>query len=169
MIQVKDGEFTWEDQIRPRFKLWSKYSLSEIVDRITIGIHSDDAPCKARIIHDHIVLFFPSDKQHYWSPQLSLSIEEEDEGSLIRGLYGPRPSVWTMFVFFYSFIAFAILFVSIFGLSYMSLGKSSAILWLIPVLILVFLSLYRVSATGKKLGKDEMRTLHKFLESCIRY
>lgn len=166
---MEQTEIFWEDKIRPRFKFRSRYSLSEIVDRITIGIHDDKAPCKARIVHDHIVLFFPTNKQHYWSPQLSLSIEEEEQGSLIRGLYGPRPSVWTMFVFFYSFIAFAILFVSIFGFSYMSMGRSGNVLWLIPVLIIIFLSLYRVSSTGKKLGKDEMRTLHKFLESCIRY
>ena len=27
-------------------------------------------------------------------------MEETEEGTLIRGLIGPKPSVWTMFVFF---------------------------------------------------------------------
>jgi hypothetical protein len=166
---LEKAEHFWEYEIRPRFKLNTPYSLQEIIDRISNGIHRPDAPCKARIVHDQIVLFFPSEEQHYWSPQLSLSIEEEEDGSLIRGFYGPRPAVWTMFVFFYSSIAFGILFIIIFGLSYISLGKSPDILWLVPLLLIIFLSLYRVSYQGQKMGADEMETLHRFLESCIRY
>ena len=160
----------WDVEIRPRFQLNSKYALDVIVQKIKAAAEQDEAPCKVRVVHDHITIYIPPEEQHYWSPQLSLSIEEEDDGSsLIRGLYGPRPTVWTMFVFFYSSIAFALLFVVIFGLSYISLGKNPAILWLVPVLLIIFLSLYRVSYQGQKMGRDEMKRMHKFLESCIRY
>ncbi len=166
----KSDQF-WKDEIRPRFQLVSRFSLNELIQKITLAIHEDNAPCKARIVHDHIVFFFPTEQQHYWSPQLSLSIEENDheKGSIIRGLYGPRPAVWTMFVFFYSSIALAILFISIFGLSYISLGKTPHVFWLLPVLLIILLSLFRVSSLGKKMGEAEIITLHKFLESCIRH
>ncbi len=159
----------WDIEVRPRFQLDSPFTLDELVHKIREGADREDAPCRARIVHDHVTIYIPTEKQHYWSPQLSLSIDEDKDGCLIRGLYGPRPTVWTMFVFFYSSIAFAMLFVVIFGLSYISLGKPAHILWLVPLLLLIFLSLYRVSYQGQKLGRDEMIMLHKFLESCIRY
>lgn len=166
---MESADHFWDVEIRPRFKINSHYSLEEVVEKIKTSAALEDAPCKARIMHDHITLLIPPEQQHYWSPQLSLSLEPEDSGCEIRGLYGPRPTVWTMFIFFYSSIAFAILFIIIFGLSYLSLGKTPYMLWLVPVLLIIFLSLYRVSYQGQKLGKDEMQTLHNFLESCIRY
>lgn len=158
----------WDKEIRPRFSFETHHSLKEISDNISLATHRQGAPCKARIVHDHIVLYFPADKQHYWSPQLSLSIEENNKGSLVRGLYGPRPSVWTMFVFFYSSIGFALLFLLIFAASYISLGKPAHMLWLAPVLILILFSLFRVSSQGQKLARDEMTTLHNFLRDCLQ-
>jgi len=95
---------------------------------------------------------------------LQISFEDTEEGTLMRGLYGPRASVWTMFVFFYSLIGFAIIVVSIVGMSFLSLKKPATILWAIPILILVFLSLYLVSYSGKKMGYDQMVILHCFIE-----
>ena len=157
----------WRIELRPRLNFQTPYSVKEFVDRITLGVYSENAPCKARIVHDHIVLFIPPEQQHYWSPQLSLSIEEDEQGTIITGLYGPRPAVWTMFIFFYSFIAFCLLFILIFGLSYLSMGKSAGILWLVPLLLLILLSIYRVARQGQILGKEEMESIHDFLKSCI--
>lgn len=156
-----------QSQIRPRLKLHTRLSLRETVDRISLRIHRDKAPCRARIVHDHIILFIPPEKQHYWSPQLSLSLEEDESGTHISGLYGPRPAVWTMFIFFYSFIGFSLLFILIFGLSYLSMGKRADILWFVPILLLILLSIYRVARQGQNLGREEMESIHAFLMSCL--
>jgi cytochrome c-type biogenesis protein CcmH/NrfF len=44
------------------------------------------------------------------------------------------------------------------------LGKSTTILWVVPLLVIVFGSLYFVAYSGQKLGYDQMVTLHHFLE-----
>ena len=163
----KETEHFWDHEIRPRFKLSSPKSLDQIIFQINTELKKETASCQGRILHDHVTLFIPHEDQHYWSPQLSLTIEENENGSLIQGLYGPRPAVWTLFVFFYAFIAFLILMVAILGFSYISLGDSAAILWLLPVLILIFLSLYRTSYVGQKLGKDQMKQLDDFLKKCL--
>src|SRR5690625_7851659 len=44
------------------------------------------------------------DSEKYWSPQLQIRIEENEENSdflEIRGVFGPRSSVWTFFMFLY--------------------------------------------------------------------
>jgi len=114
--------------------------------------------------HGYGNLSLPTVEQHYWSPQLSLTLEKTETGTEIRGLYGPRPAVWTMFVFFYSFLGFAILIISIVGLTNLSLDKSANILWFVPALIIVFLTLYLVSYSGQKLGYKQIETLHEFIE-----
>ncbi|MEL6925713.1 MAG: hypothetical protein AAFO94_16835, partial [Bacteroidota bacterium] len=98
---------------------------------------------------------------------LSIAIEPEETGSLLRGLYGPKPAVWTMFVFFYALVGFAVVVVSVIGFANLSIDKSGAILWLVPVLLLIFLSLYLVAYFGQRLGHDQMLTIHHFLEATL--
>lgn len=155
-------------RIRPRFQVEISHSVEEIEAVIQSHLAQDTAPCLGRVQHGHGTITLPIEEQHYWSPQLSLSIEETDEGSLVRGVYGPRPSVWTMFVFFYALIGFAAMMVAIIGFSYYSLGKTEGkILWLLPVLVLGFLTLYLVSYFGQKLGREQISTLHHFIGDCI--
>lgn len=152
--------------IRPRFEIETEHSVQEVSTKIKEGLKREDAPCKGRIKHGHGAFYLPMEEQHYWSPQLSFTLEELGEGSLLRGVYGPRPGVWTMFVFFYAAIGFITMIILIVGLSYWTLDKPAYILWLVPFLLLIFLSLYLVSHFGQKMGRDQMIILHHFMEDC---
>jgi len=151
-------------QVRPRFQLESPDSIIELTEKIKIGLSKENAICKGWISDNYGTLFLPVEEQHYWSPYLNLNLEPTEKGTLINGLYGPRPSVWTMFVFFYALIFFIIFVIGIIGLSNILLHKSVLILWWIPVLIVVFLSLYLVAFFGQKLGHNQMVILHQFME-----
>lgn len=150
--------------IRPRFRYETDIKSSEITDRIKAALQAKNASCKGSVHPSYATLYLPIEEQHYWSPQLSLTVEEDEHGTVIRGLYAPRPAVWTMFVFFYAFIGFATLIISIVGLSNLSLDKSATILWLVPVLGLVFLSIYLVAYFGQRTSIEQMIKLHRFLE-----
>ncbi|NND76617.1 MAG: hypothetical protein HKN39_00340 [Flavobacteriales bacterium] len=153
-------------KVRPRFRIETDLEEKDLAEKIKACLRNEDAPVKGEIEHGHAIISLPIEEQHYWSPQLSLSLEKTEEGCILRGLFGPRPVVWTMFVFFYAIIGFAILIIGIIGGSFLSLGKPADILWAIPVLLIIFLSLYLVSFFGKKLGEEQMVTLHKFIENC---
>ncbi|MBR9919527.1 MAG: hypothetical protein GYB31_01730 [Bacteroidetes bacterium] len=151
--------------VRPRFQVESDQSVDDIAANIKSALQREGATCKGRIKHGFATLWIPHEEQHYWSPQLTLTLEKTEEGtSLLRGVYGPRPSVWTMFIFFYSVIGFAMMVISIVGFSNVSLDKSGKILWLLPVLFVIFLSLYLVAYFGQKLGQKQMVVLHLFVE-----
>lgn len=154
-------------QVRPRFRVETAQSVDEITNKIQLALDQEDTPCKGRLIPGYFTIFIPQKDQHYWSPQLSLTMEETETGTLLRGLYGPRPTVWTMFIFFYSIFGFAVLIITIVGLSYMMLDKPATILWLVPILILVFFSLYLVAYFGKKKGHDQLIILHTFVEKAL--
>ena len=53
------------------------------------------------------------------------------------------------------------------GLSLWSLGNSAGILWFVPVLVFLFLSLYLVAYFGQKLGHKQMGNIHRFIEKCL--
>ncbi|MGI9545563.1 MAG: hypothetical protein ACR2MX_20035 [Cyclobacteriaceae bacterium] len=151
-------------RVRPRFKVETSHSSEDLELKIKTALEEEDALCIGRIRHGFATIQLPTEQQHYWSPQLNVTLEETENGTLIRGLYGPRPAVWTMFIFFYSIIGFATMIIAMVGLSNLTLDKSGAILWLVPVLVLTFLSLYLVAYFGKKMGHDQMVTLQKFME-----
>ncbi|MCB0583294.1 MAG: hypothetical protein KDD10_28700, partial [Phaeodactylibacter sp.] len=92
---------------------------------------------------------------------------ESGQGALIRGLFGPRPSVWLMFVFMYSIIGVICLFVAITGFSQVSLGIPAPVLWVLPVGAGLAIFLYLSAKTGERLGKDEMQQLKRFLDEVV--
>jgi hypothetical protein len=153
-------------KVRPRFKIETHYSVEELKRKLQEGLQQEHATCIGLVNPGYVTLYIPRKDQHYWSPQLNLTFEETEKGCVLRGLYSPRPAVWTMFVFFYAIIALAVLFIGVLGLSYRMLDKSAAILWLVPVLIVIFLSLYLVAFFGQKLGEKQMIILHDFTVQC---
>ena len=154
-------------RIRPRFKLQVNYSIEQIQNKIDIELKKENRQCSANINNTFITLQLPKNEIHYWSPQLRLSLEENEEGTLIRGLYGPKPSVWALFFYFYA--AFGILgfFAGIYGLVQVSLDIPAPILWTLPILVICSVILYLFSQTGQKLGAQQMFTLHNFFESAL--
>jgi len=154
-------------RIRPRIKFESERSSNEIISVIRQKLKSGDCAFKGQVTANFATIYPPSEEQHYWSPQLTITLEQKGDKTLVRGLYGPRPSVWTMFVFFYSVIGFATIIVAMIGLSYRTLNQPSEILWGVPVFILLFFSLYLVAYFGQKFGHRQLTGIHRFLEECL--
>lgn len=154
-------------EIRPRFKESSPLSVEDVLKRLKAALDQPDAEVKGLIVDHHVVLKIPLEEQHYWSPQLSLAVEEENGETMLRGLFGPRPSVWLMFTFFYSVIGAICLFVAITGFSQLSLGIAAPVLWVLPVGAILALILYFSAKTGERLGKEEMHFLKNFLHDAL--
>jgi len=82
--------------IRPRFKAKYKIKSEEVGASVRKHMATLDCACSGEILKDFIVLNIRPDEQHFWSPQLSLSFEPDEEDkifTIIRGLYGPNPTV----------------------------------------------------------------------------
>ena len=154
-------------RIRPRIHTETSISVDELSKAFKTNLSDKKYGCEGKVVHGFATIYPPEEEQHFWSPQLTLSFEESDNGTLIRGLYGPQPTVWTMFVFFYTIVGFAILILGMLGYSYWTLDKPVTFLWAVPVFIALFLSLFLVAYFGQKLGQKQMTRLHRFLENCL--
>ncbi len=153
-------------EIRPRFRQSLPRPADVVTEQFRLAL-SEAENIEGSIIDHHIVLRIPVAQQHYWSPQLSLTLEEEEGSTLLRGLFGPRPSVWLMFVFLYSSIGAISLFVAITGFSQLSLGIPAPALWALPVAALLALGLFLAAKAGERLGREEMHLLKNFMDAAL--
>lgn len=154
-------------EIRPRFQHLSDLPPAQVLRHLEEALAEEDAPVNGLVIDQHVYLRIPYADQHFWSPQLSLEVEESETGSQINGLFGPRESVWLMYLFFYALLGFLIMIVAIMGFSQWNLGLSARILWALPVLFLLLLLAYLTARAGQKLGRDEMNTLYDFFRRSV--
>lgn len=152
-------------RIRPRIRVQLPLKEEDIVAGLKTALDAPDSSCEGTAVKGFASIFPRKEEQHFWSPQLTLIFEAVEQGTLLRGLYGPQPTVWTMFVFVYVVLGFSSVMALLMGLSYWSLGKVTFWLWLSPLLSVLILSMYAVAYSGQKLGQKQMTRLHRFIES----
>ena len=103
--------------LRPRFKFDVNYNNESLLELFDEAKTTQKDFIVSRI-DDHVFIKFPKIKQHFWSPQLHLEVIKEDESSsTLKGLFGPKPQVWTLFMFIHfligvSFLAFCVLLIT---------------------------------------------------------
>lgn len=156
--------------IRPRFRFEVDRPSESILAQVSDHIKKSKDKVIGKIVNDHVVLDIPLKDRHYWSPQLNMRVEENEEKpgqAIVRGLIGPRPTVWGLFVFIYSAIGILGLFGSLYGLSKYSLGTYTHFIWALPIAILIMLTAYLTSKYGERLGHDQVELLKQFIRDSI--
>lgn len=154
-------------QIRPRFTLDVPQSVAELDRHFKNYFQTHDLPYTSSIRPGYLHYYPKPEDHHVWSPHLSLTAEDTDQGAHIRGHYGPSPVVWTAIMFVYAAIALLLVICSVIGMSHWSLGESTAILWAVPVLLVALSSVYLVSYFGQKQGHDDIIDMHHLLEDIL--
>lgn len=146
-------------RLRPPLRLQSLMSVEEIVARLRQKLASDTTTVTATIVDGYVVLRVPEDQRHYWSPQLSLTLESEGTGTSVHGLFMPHPSVWTLFVWMYAVIVFAGFSGGIYGFAQRHLDQPAHALWSIPAALILIFLVYSAASMGQHLGRDQMEEL----------
>ena len=152
--------------MRPRFQLLLTVDAGAAYARLTGGLGAPGCPVEALTAGRHVDLMIPRADRHYWSPRLSIEIfpEDDGDGSRANGLFGPRPSVWTLFAALYSTFAFAAVTGGMIGTSQWLIDRTPTGFWLIPVAVLASTGIYCASLFGQRLAADEMKLLHAYME-----
>lgn len=156
--------------IRPRFSFELHEPQPRVLQRVQQALNHCGGDFTCTLIDNHLVLDIPINERHYWSPQLSLRIEEDelDENvTHVKGLIGPRPAVWTLFVFFYFAIGTLGLLIAIYGFSIWMLGEFSHYVWALPVAFAINLTAYRAGKIGERLGHDQVEILKNFVRGVL--
>ncbi len=156
--------------IRPRFKLTVARPKEEVQAKAKALIAQYKGRLKARIIQDHLLLMIHDEEAHYWSPQMDFRIETDEdfpEHTSIAGLIGPRPQVWTMFVFFYLSVGVIGFFLTSHGVSQYLLDKPTPTIWAFPIALLIMLTAYQAGKFGENKGRDQIEMLKQFVRDLV--
>lgn len=154
-------------RIRPRFKQLIKGQQEVIEQQVSTALGAEKQ-FVFNHLPGHIYISIHPSHRHFWSPQLHLTFEQEAENVVVRGLYGPNPSLWAVFFFGYIVLGLLALFIGVWGFSLWSLGKDATVLWGIPVLGALALVLYLASQAGQKFGAQQMFDIHHFYEQTVK-
>lgn len=138
--------------------------------RVAKMLESPPANIQGEIVDNHIILDIVGEDVHYWSPHLNFRVEEDEDNPAhcrLLGLIGPKPGVWTLFMFIYFVIGVIGFAFSSYGISVWMLGKYTLYVWGFPIALLIMLSAYKVGKYGEQLGKDQMEDLKAFIRDAI--
>ena len=152
--------------LRPRFKMELNHNNQAVLKSFE-GIETTEY--KISRIDDHVFIRLPKHKQHFWSPQLHLEVNELDnQSSMLHGLFGPNPTVWTLFMFVHFFVAGMFIAFGIWSYTNWKLEKPYGIpLGLMILMIFVWIGLYVAGRMGRSIGKPEMHQLHDFMNDTL--
>ena len=156
--------------LRPRFKIE--------IPRYNEAVLSDFQNAKATQskfvvirVEDYVFIRFPKEKQNFWSPQLQLEINAIDENTcLVRGLFGPNPTVWTLFMFLHFLIACLFIGFGIWTYTKWSLNQNFTIQASVTIfMVLLWVTLYFIGSIGKASKTNEIRALNNFMYEVLEY
>jgi len=154
--------------LRPRFKIELDKNNEEVLKVFETAKNTQKNFIVSRV-DDHVFIKIPKADQHFWSPQLHLEIMKIDEdSSRVFGLFGPNPTVWTMFMFFHFIVAGLFIGFGIWAYTNWTLKTDFAIQLFVAILMIVlWIVLYFGGRLGKATGRDQMVLLHNFMNSLL--
>lgn len=151
--------------LRPRFRIELDKSKTNLLNSFDSQFKSEQCKFKGKIVDGHVVIDIPEEENHFWSPQLHLEIEAVDtKNSIAKGLFGPKPQVWTLFIFLHSTVAFTFISVMIYAYTKWTLKEDVTIsIWILVALPIFWFVMYFLGQLGKKTGHSQMEDLHDFM------
>lgn len=152
--------------LKPRFKMEYDESQKNILAKFKKNFEEKNCEYATKISNNHIFIDVPKKDEHFWSPQLEVEIIENEENgkTIVKGILGPKPQVWTFFIFLHFIVA--VIFIAMFVWFYVnwSLEKDFQIQkYLLITLPIIWTILYFFGQSGKKLGYRQMVELDNFL------
>ena len=156
--------------LKPRFKMEMSEDEITVLNKFKDQFDKTECNYCGKIIDHHVVIDVPKEDDHFWSPQLHLEIEKDEENkTVVKGLFGPKPTVWTMFMFVHFAVAAAFFAFLVVAYTKWNL-KQEYTLWMylciaMPILWIV---LYFLGQLGKKKGYQQMLELDDFMKKILR-
>jgi ABC-type multidrug transport system fused ATPase/permease subunit len=151
--------------LRPRFKMDFNENQDTIISKFRDNLKKGDCKYCSKIVDGHIIIDVPTEENHFWSPQLNIEIENNtSEKAIVKGLFGPKPQVWTLFMFFHFAVACAFIGFSVMAYVQWSLKEDySMALMIVICLPILWIVMYFLGRIGRRKGHKQMDELYGFM------
>lgn len=155
-------------RIRPHFVHEEEEAKDQFQESFIKHIKEDEPGILIKIFPDYLTLVIPDEEQHFWSPQLNLSIAPTDRGGTsVTGTYGPNTNVWSMFLYGY-LTGFCLAGVStVFAISKWIVSGWTVGFYIMGFFMALLLGLYITAQIGQKLAAQQTFQIHQAYERAI--
>ena len=154
--------------MRPRFELQLPVTGERWLDALRSLLKSDAGSLRGQVFRKHAVVEMRDTERTFWSPYLNLEVEDEPDGSAIRGRFSPHPNVWSMFMAVYILLAIVALGGLSYGMVQHTLGQWPWSLLIAPVAVALFGFVYGATLIGQGLGAEQMYTMRSLVDrACV--
>ena len=158
-----------EHEIRLRLRFYKDVSqnINSLRQKFERHASTDTNESSVKVKHNHIWLNVAESKKEYWSPHLHLELEAKEEGGThIRGLFGPEPTLWTLFMFLHFMVAgIFVIFSAIAYSNYVLKQPTTMNLIVMLLMVIVWFLLYFIAKQIRFKGNGQMNELEgKFLD-----
>ena len=151
-------------RMRPRFELQLPVQREQWLGTLKTLLQEDGGSLRGQVFRKHAVVLMRDGERTFWSPYLNLEVEDEPDGSAIRGRFSPHPNVWTLFMAIYILLAFAALGGLSYGIVQYTLGQSPWALLVAPAAVGLFGFVYGATLIGQGLGAEQMYTMRSLID-----
>jgi hypothetical protein len=155
-------------QLRPRNRYHSELPKQEILRMIDEGLKERKFPVTGIVVQEHAFIRIPEKDQHYWSPEMHVWAREEEKETIVYGVIGPKPMIWTMFIFFYTVVLVSTFFGGSYGIIQLILGIKADFMWSLPIGLLALILIYSAAFYGQRKGREQMLLLQRFLDGLLK-
>jgi hypothetical protein len=154
--------------MRPRFELQLPVQAECWLEALRALLQTDPESLCGQVFSRHAVLQMRDGERTFWSPYLNLEVDEEPDGSAIRGRFSPHPNVWTMFMGVYMLLAIAGLAGLSYGIVQLTLGEWPWGFLVVPASIATFAFVYGATLIGQGLGAEQMYLMRSLVDqACV--
>lgn len=155
--------------LRPRFKIELNQNSQKVLNSFDV-VKNSQIEFIITKVDAHVFIKIPMLKRHFWSPQLHLEIIAlTGDKSLLKGLFGPNPTVWTMFMFLHFLLACLFIGFGIWFYTNWSLAKDYKIqILIITLTVLSWVALYVIGRIGKASSNKEMKLMYSFMLKALK-
>jgi len=154
--------------MRPRFEFQLPVERERWLSALGELLQNDAGLLRGQVFRKHAVVEVRHGERTFWSPYLNLEVEDEPDGSAIRGRFSPHPNVWTMFMAVYILLAIAALGGLSYGIVQCTLGQSPWALLVVPVAVALFGFVYGATLIGQGLGAEQMYKMRSLIDrACV--
>lgn len=154
--------------LRPRFKIELNKSHTSVLEAFEAK-RLDQKQFIVSRVDDHVFIKLPKVQQQFWSPQLHLEINAlENNKSQLYGLFGPNPTVWTLFMFLHFLVAGLFIAFCIWAYSNYALKVDYQLqVWGLIGMVILWFILYFSGRLSKTSNQKEMTALYTFMSSVL--
>ncbi|HQX04763.1 MAG TPA: hypothetical protein PKZ44_11675 [Flavobacterium sp.] len=160
-----------EDQLplRYRFEKVVTKSYEDILSSCEQLKETVEPDYKIKISGHHIWLHIGMLHREKHSPHLHLEIEKMEDGNTsVRGLYGPDPVLWTMFMFLHFVVAGIFVIFSMIAFSKWSLNQPFGFdLLVMFAMVNSWFLLYFIARLNRKKGINQAKELEVLMERIL--